>query len=90
MDPRSRTYQVTLKHPTSKPRVFHAVYYSHTWLWRGSPCLYAGDSQGNAAASNVGDSVLEGNIYDYVMDTLLDTDYSFSHFEGEKCKQRES
>lgn len=89
MGPQSDTYQVTLKYPTSKPRVFHAVYYRYTWLWRGSPCLYAGDSQGNAA-SDVGDSVLEGSIYDYVMDSLLDTNYSFSHFEGERCMQSES
>lgn len=86
---RSHSYQVTLKYPGSKQRVFNAVYYRYTWLWRRTPCLYAGDSQGNGATL-AGNPVLEGSIFDYVMDSLLDTEYSFSRFEGDRCTQRET
>ena len=82
-------YILTLSPPLSRPRQFIARLYSNTWDKRGRECFYAGSAQGGPLGElespQLRDSVIEGRYTDYRVNTLFDTEFTYTQFNSREC-----
>ncbi len=67
-------------------RQFVAEKYTRAWDNSKQVCLYAGNSQGGAAAEyGLSDSVIEGSYSHYSVEGLHQTNFRYSEFEEGQC-----
>ena len=68
-------------------RRFVAERFHRSWNLSLQSCLYAGSSQGGALSDLPGpkDSVIEGRYTQYIVDSLLQTNYTYSRFDESFC-----
>lgn len=71
-----------------RQRAFVAALYPFTWERKRDPCLYAGNSNGGSIVevNTPNDSVIEGQLEDYIVSTKFSTQWKYSVFAG-SCRK---
>lgn len=84
---RTNDYVITVKHPDSEPRSFVGLRHEITWESEMRVCYYVGDRQAGklGGVSEPNDSVIEGSYRDYRVDSLFATNFTYTHFNNERC-----
>ena len=77
-------FNVTVIPPDSAPRSFLGDSFPRTWDNTREECLYVGNGQGGWSGEfkDLPGSVIEGCYSDYSVDSMFDTDFTFSRIEG--------
>ena len=79
-------FNVTVDHPQAPARTFIADLYHRTWDKTLKPCLYSGNSQGGPISEAMGDSVIEGEYFEYeVTGTVFGQTFKFNRFDPRNC-----
>lgn len=80
----SNLFNVTIFPVESSPRSFLGGMYDYSWDHSFETCLYSGSGQGGPGGEvpDLTGSVIEGIYKDYIVESLFETDYKFSHVEG--------
>ena len=80
---------MTIQPPSSPTRRVGAFLEAHRWDGTPQSCLYAGNSQGGplgeVKVSDPQDSLIEGDINDYRMQSAFATNYRFEQFDETSC-----
>lgn len=86
---RDDDYLITVGAQT--PRKFVGIKLEKTWRFSNGTCYYVGNTQGGRLSSEeaFGDSVIEGEYTDYIVDSLFDTQYiPFGQFDEDLCNNK--
>ena len=83
-------YSVTVEYPGGSKRSFTGMLWPLTWEYRQEYCLYCGNGQAGPldeveAVGGANDPVIEGEYFEYKLDSNFDTSFKYDHFEESNC-----
>ena len=78
---------ITVDHPDSSERSFVGLRADVTWEFENRVCYYVGNRQGGklAEVTEPNESVIEGEYTQYKVDTLFSTNFTYTHFNANRC-----
>ena len=86
---RNDDYVITVRYPGSDLRSFVGIESSVTWELERRLCYFVGSGQAGrlaeVSAPDPNDSVIEGGYSDYIVESLFATNYTYNHFQENRC-----